>query len=89
MDGMQERIAVLSCKRDTIYSVPNAIRPAAAVTPPPVHLGLVASMRRVLPDQESDVIITYCSRMDSNQEVIDDECGRVRSSCFQFATDPG
>jgi hypothetical protein len=41
---MQERIAVLSCKRDTLYSVPNAIRPAAAVTPPPVHLGLVATI---------------------------------------------
>jgi hypothetical protein len=41
---MQERVAVLSCKLDTLYSVSDAMRQAAAITPPPVYLGLVVTI---------------------------------------------
>jgi hypothetical protein len=58
------------------------------------HLGPVATTAvskdsYPRPDQEYGLIVTFCSRMDSKNEVIDGDCGCVRSSCFQFATDPG
>jgi hypothetical protein len=44
MDSMQERITVLTCQRNTLYSFPAAQGRPQPFTLPFVHLGLVATI---------------------------------------------